>query len=497
MEKYDIIIIGSGPAGFAAAMRAVDFSKNVCIIEQNEIGGAGIMNGALSSKTMWELSSDFAVASRVDRGYRSTSIIVDYNKVRKTIIEAAKEKQYQILSQIETFSKEKNRKGSISLKYGKAQFLDKNKIKISSSDKETEQIYGENIIIATGSKPREYPNLAVDQKQIINSDGVLNLDKFPERLLIIGSGIIGCEFATMFSNFKQTKVHLLDRTNRVLPYEDDDVSDFVSKSLEKNGVKIHYTANLRSITKKNNALEVVLDYKDGHSKVLEVDVALIAIGRVPNTEGLNLEKAGLSTCERGFVRIDKNCAVKELNEDCNIFAAGDITGSSQLVSVAELEGRYASKAILKANKKPLEYSNMSTLMFFRPEVAAVGMNEKMLKNKKIAYKMAFYSNAMVNRTVAMRSTTGFIKIMISDDSEQRILGMRAAGPQASAFIASIAHFINQGNKLDEVMQTIHPHPSVTEGIQECLRLFESKSIFKPEAFPEYIKLKTWKPNDEE
>ena len=493
MEKYDIVIIGSGPAGFAAAMRAVDFNKSICIVEQKEIGGTGIMNGALTSKTMWELSADFAVASRVDRGYRSTGISVDYNKVRKTIIEAAKEKQYQILSQIETFSKEKKRNGSLTLKYGTAQFLDKNKIEIVSEEREPETVFGKNIIIATGSKPREYPNLPVDQKQIINSDGVLNLDKFPERLLIIGSGIIGCEFATMFSNFKQTKVHLLDRTNRVLPYEDEDVSDFVSKSLEQNGVKIHYTANLRSITKKGKALEVVLDYTDGHSKVLEVDVALIAIGRVPNTKGLKLEKAGLSTCERGFIRVNEICATKDSEADCNIFAAGDITGSSQLVSVAELEGRYASKAINQANKKPLDYSNMSTLMFFRPEVAAVGMNEKMLKNKKIAYKMAFYSNAMVNRTVAMRSTTGFIKIMISDDDEQRILGMRAAGPQASAFIASIAHFINQGNKLNEVMQTIHPHPSVTEGIQECLRVFESKSIFKPEAFPEFIKLKTWKP----
>lgn len=164
-----------------------------------------------------------------------------------------------------------------------------------------------------------------------------------------------------------------------------------------------------------------------------------------------------------------------------------------MVSVAELEGRYAAKAFLNKNTHPLDYSNMSTLMFFRPEVAAVGMNEKMLQKKKIPYRMASYSNAMVNRTIAMRHTAGFIKIMISDDEEQKILGMRAAGPQASAFIASIAHFINQGNKLKEVMRTIHPHPSVTEGIQECLRVFESKSIYKPEAFPEYIKLKNRRP----
>jgi len=493
MERYDIVIIGSGPAGFSAAMRALDFEKNVCIIERKEVGGAGVMHGALTSKTMWELSADYAVATKTNRGYSAAGMIVEYKKVRQTVIEAAKEKQYQMLSQIETFSPEKNKKGSLTLKYGSAQFVTQNEISITNDNAEVTTVYGESVIVATGSVPREYPGLEVDQKQIINSDGILNLTKFPERMLIIGSGIIGCEFATIFSNFKQTEVHLLDRTNRVLPYEDEDVSDFVSKNLEHNGVKIHYTASLRSIRKKDEVLEVVLDYVDGHSKVFEVDVALIAIGRVPNTHNLGLEKIGLKTCDHGFLRIDETCSVKNTIEDCSIYAAGDITGNAQLVSVAELEGRYASKSILKRNKEKLDYSNMSTLMFFRPEVAAVGMNEKMLQKKGIPYKMAFYSNAMVNRTIAMRSTNGFIKIMISDDEEQKILGMRAAGPQASAFIASIAHFINQGNKLKEVMQTIHPHPSVTEGIQECLRVFESKSIYKPEAFPEYIKLKSWAP----
>ncbi len=488
MEKYDIIVIGSGPAGFSAAMRAIDFNKKVCIIEKNNIGGAGIMNGALTSKTMWELSADYAVAANTERGYSASGLMVDYQKVRKTILEAAKEKQYQILSQIETFTKTNEQNASLTLKRGHAKFLDRTHILITDKNNQTEVIEGENIIIATGSKPRKYPNLPVDQKQIIDSDGILNLTKFPERMLIIGSGIIGCEFATIFSNFKQTKVHLLDRTNKVLPYEDDDVSNFVSINLEQNGVTIHYTANLREIRKKEDILEVVLDYADGHSKVIEVDVALIAIGREVNTEELGLENIGLKTCDTKNLDIDNNCMLKNITDKCNIFAAGDVTGFAQLYSIAEMQGRHAVKTICNNNLKPLDYTNMSTLMFFKPEVAAVGMNEKMLKRQKIPYKMAWYSNALVNRTIAMRNTTGFIKIMISDDKDNKILGMRAAGPQASAFIVSIAHFINQEMKLDDLLKTIHPHPSVTEGILECLRLFENKSVFKPKAFPEYIKL---------
>jgi len=492
MEKFDIVIIGSGPAGFSAAMRAIDFNKNICIVEEKHIGGAGIMHGALTSKTMWELSADFAVASKTNRGYRASGLTVDYDKVRKTVIEAAKEKQYQILSQIETYSAKNNKSGSICLKQGHAKFVDLNHIEIVNEKSEKEIIEGDYFIIATGSVPRDYPGLETDQVRILNSDGILNLKKFPERMLIIGSGIIGCEFATIFSNFKQTEVHLLDRTNKVLPYEDDDVIDFVSKNLEDNGVKIHYTANLREIRNKGEFLEVVLDYNDGHSKVLEVDVALIAIGRRPNTDNLGLENIGINLLP-DTVKIHSLCSSKDLLVCDNIFAAGDVSGSAQLYSVAELQGRYAVKSLLHENKYPLDYSNMSTLMFFRPEVAAVGMNEKMLQNRGIPYKMAWYSNSLVNRTIAMRNTNGFVKIMISDDDEKRILGMRAAGPQASAFIVSIAHLINQGNRLEEVIRTVFPHPSVTEGIQECLRLFENKSVYKQDAFPEYIRVKSWKP----
>jgi dihydrolipoamide dehydrogenase len=136
---------------------------------------------------------------------------------------------------------------------------------------------------------------------------------------------------------------------------------------------------------------------------------------------------------------------------------------------------------------------MPTLMFFKPELASVGANEKMLREKKMPYKAAFYSNELVNRTIAMRNTSGFVKIMVSNDGSDRILGMRAAGPQASAFIVSIAYLINSDIRLQEVLQSIHPHPSVTEGIQECLRIFYNQSIFKPKAFPSLIRVTEWKP----
>jgi len=495
MEKYDIAIIGSGPAGFSAAMRAIDFNKKVCLIEKGHLGGAGIFNGALTSKTMWQLSHDYAIAATINRGYRVSGLQVDFREVIKTVKAAAKTKMYQMLSQIESLTQGHHDNCSIDLKYGHARFIEEHVLEIEHRDGAKEQIWAENILIASGSKPREYPGIPVDHKRIINSDDVMNLTDFPERMIIVGSGIIGTEFATIFSNFKQTEVHLLDRQHRTIPFEDNDLSDFVSKNLEDNGVIIHHTANLRTIRQHEHFLEVVLDYEDGHSKVLEVDVAFMSIGRTPNTDDLGLENIGVKTNKYGYLEMSKNCHIGAQNLS-HIYIAGDITGSAQLYSVAEIQGRHAIAGIYKEKTSPLSYYNMPTLMFFKPEVAAVGMNEKQLQAAGIAYKMVSYSNELINRAIAMRSMKGFIKLMVSDDGEERILGMRATGPQASAFIVSVAHMMNEKNSLDEILKTIHPHPSLTEGIQEALRVFKGKSIFKPYAFPDLIKTKTWHPEEE-
>ncbi len=494
MNHFDIVIIGSGPAGFSAAMRAIDFKKSVCLIEAKHIGGAGILNGALTSKTMWELSRDYSIAAMVSRGYRASGLSVDYGQVRKTVMQAAKKKQLQMLSQIESFAKPTDDYGCITLKRGWAKFVDSKTVSIERGDKK-EMVTADNFIIATGSRPRHIPGIEIDQKRIVDSEGIMNLKKFPERMLIIGSGIIGCEFATIFSNYNQTEVHLLDRQHRVIPYEDKDVSQFVSDNLEKNGVTIHHTANLRSIKKNSEGLEVVLDYQDGHSRVLEVDVALVSVGRIPNLENLGLENVGIKPTEQGFLNINEECAVNDFKA-CNIFAAGDISGSAQLYSIAEEQGRYIIEALYGNLNYPLDYSNMATLMFFKPAVAAVGLNEKACRKKGIPYKVATYSNTLINRAIAMNNTTGFVKIIVTNDGSDRILGMRASGPQASTLITSIAYQISQKGSLKDIRHNIHPHPSISEGVQECLRTFDKESIFKPKAFPNLIKLESWQPETE-
>ena len=488
-DKYDVCIIGCGVGGFSAAMRAVDLGKHACVIEKDEIGGTGVMWGALSSKTMWELAKDYDIAAKVDRGYRSSSLIVNYRSVRNSVMQAVKEKQYQMLSQLETYSPRRWKgPGSISFKRGRAAFLSADSVEVTSADGQTEQVQADYFLIATGSKPREFPNIPVDQQRIFDSDGILNLEEFPKRLVIIGAGIVGCEYATIFSNFDQTKVYLVDHQERIIPFEDEDVSRFVSRNLAANGVEIYHSAQLRTINRMKDYLEVILDFAQGHSEVIEADAALISIGRTSNLEGLHLERVGIEPDEMGFLVSDPNCLIKD-----NIYASGDITRHPALVNIAETEGRYAIKAMFGATTWPLQYTNMSTVMFFKPAVAAVGLNEQTCRKKKIPYRVATYSNALLSRAIAMRATDGFVKIIVSEDDEQRILGMRAAGPQASTTIMSIALLMDQEKGIKDVLKSVHPHPTMSESIQECIRVLLDKSVYKPHAFPELINIRKWHP----
>ncbi len=489
-DPYDLCVIGCGPGGFAAAMRALDLGRHVCIVEGDEIGGTGVMWGALASKTMWELAKDYDIAAQVNRGYRTSGLTVDYRAVRDTVIQAVKEKQYQMLSQIESYSPRRwQGPGSLTYVRGWGSFVSADRVAVSLADGRRQEVRAARVLIATGSSPRAFPGIAPDPERILTSDTVLNLREFPKRLMIIGAGIVGCEYATVFSNFKQTKVYLVDHADRILPFEDDDISDFVDDSLERNGVRIFHSAVLKDIIPRDDHLVVILYFAGGHSEVVEVDAALVSIGRVPNLARLDLARAGIAPDGRGYLKTDKNCRLAG-----TIYAAGDVTHRPALVNLAEMEGRYAVKDMFGVAKWPMNFGNMSTVMFFKPAVAAVGLNEKGCQEKKIPYRVARYSNALLSRAIAMRATNGFVKIIVTDDPQQQILGMRAAGPQVSNTIMSIAAMMDQKKGVPDILKSVHPHPTMSESIPECLRLLGGKSVYKPRAFPGHLHIRTWHPD---
>jgi dihydrolipoamide dehydrogenase len=479
MDKYDLCVIGGGPAGYAAAMRAIDFGKKVLLVEKEKLGGYGIYDGALASKTMWELSNKVkTVKEEIGEDKR---IDLTFGKVKEIIDEALFERKFQLSCHLRIIHAETS---LINYEKGTASFISANEILISKEDGESFTIYAENTIVASGSRPRTLPNIDVDEKTILTSDGILHLDEFPKSMVILGAGVIGCEFATMFSNFGQTKVYLIDKAERILPFEDEDIADLVASNLEENGVVIHRGAQLIRMDNHGDHVEYEIENSDGTREVIQVDKGMLSIGRVPNIESLNLDNAGVEMSKRGVHIGDEDTRTNV----SNIYAVGDVSGHLALVNVGEREARHAVvKMFADFPVKPIHYENISTIMFLNPEVAAVGLNEQKAQELEIPIRVSKVDYSTIARAIAMRKTNGFFKIIVSDDEDMKILGMRAIGEHASSAIQAVALLMYMNKGIDELAHMIHPHPSIVEGVQECVRMLIGKSVYKSSIFKDKLK----------
>ena len=482
-EKFDICIIGGGPSGYAAAMRAIDFGKKVLLVEKDKVGGYGIYNGALSSKTLWELSEKVAGVNDTIVSMGRKRFEISWEEVMKTMNEAIFDRKFQYSCHIKLLQTEVMNK-VFSYERGIATMLNEHEILIKKEDEEN-IIWAENIILASGSRPRGLPNVKIDEKIIMTSDGIHALTDYPKSLVIVGAGVIGCEFATIFSNFGRTKVYLIDRADRILPFEDEDISGLIAENLEEKGVTIHHNSKLERIEIIDGEVEYELSYPDGRREIIRVEKALLSIGRTPNIEDLGLEAAGVKLSKRGVHIGDTDTRTNVPN----IYAVGDVSGRIQLVNMGELEARHAVEKIALGDDRvePLSYDNISTIMFTHPEVAAVGMNEQQCREKNIPVKVVKVDYSVVARAIAMRKTQGFFKIIVTNDDEMKILGMRAIGEHASSAIQGVALLMKMNKGVHELAELVHPHPSIIEGIQECVRMLLNKSVFKASVFKDKLK----------
>lgn len=480
MNHYDLIVIGGGPAGYAAAMRGIDFGKTVCLIEKDKVGGAGVYNGALSSKTLWELSHRVDSVNNMLKSDKHVNFELPWLDVKQHVEEAIFERKFQYSCHIKLLQTESMNK-LFHYERGSGKLLSTNEVQINHEGTE-KIIWGDHIVLATGSRPRYLPNVQVDEKFILTSDGIDLIDDYPESIVIVGAGVIGCEYATIFSNFGKTKVYLIDRQDRILPFEDEDISTMVAKNLEKKGVKIHHNASLARMEVINNMVEYELNYNDGTSEIIRVQKALLSIGRVPNIENLGLENAGVAMSKRG-VHIGDSDTQTNIP---NIYTVGDVSGHIALVNMGEIEGRHAVEKIFGQPKTVLSYDNVCTIMFLQPEVAAVGLNEQQCIEQNIPVKVVKIDYSVIARAIAMRKTQGFFKIIVTNDSEMKILGMRAVGEHASSAIQAVGLLIKMNVGIEVLSELVHPHPSIVEGIQECVRMLLNKSIFKASVFKDKL-----------
>jgi dihydrolipoamide dehydrogenase len=480
MEEFDLIVIGGGPAGYAAAMRAIDYGKKVCLIEKDKVGGAGVYNGALSSKTLWEVANRVNNINEMIIPRGRAPFELAWDDVRKTLAEAIFERKFQYSCHIKLLQTE-TMQNLLSYERGKGKLLSSHEVEIDhEGDKKV--VRGEYIILATGSRPRKTPNILVDEKTILTSNGIDQINDFPKSLVIVGAGVIGCEYATIFSNFGKTKVNIIDRQERILPFEDEDISKLVANNLVDKAVTIHSNAQLERMETIDGEVEYELSYPDGKREIIRVEKALLSIGRIPNVEDLGIENAGVKMSQRG-VHIGDDDTRTNIP---NIYAVGDVSGRIALVNMGEIEARHAVEKIFGKKTEKLNYDNICTIMFLNPEVAAVGLNEQQCVQQCIPVKVVKLDFSLITRAIAMRKTQGFFKIIVTNDKEMRILGMRAVGEHASTAIQAVGLLIKLNMPIEVLSELVHPHPSIVEGIQECVRMLLNRSIFKSSVFKDKL-----------
>jgi dihydrolipoamide dehydrogenase len=485
MERYDLVVIGAGPSGYAAAMRALDFNKKILLLEKSQLGGAGVTNGALSSKTWWELSREAATLKEHVNHFNIDQPEFNFFELKTEVERAVQERKSLLTHHIEVLNECSSYKDLLTFRNGSARLKSKNEVEITDGAGHTDVVWAENIILATGSRPRKLPDIPIDEKVILTSDGIGELEEFPKSMVILGAGVIGCEFATIFSSFGHTKVHLIDKGDRILPFEDEDVVKVIERNLEKAGVLIHRNSRLTSMEIADDWVKYILEYTDGREETFYVEKALVSVGRIPNYENLGLEEQGIEMDARGIKDSDTRTSVD------NIYAVGDITADIALVNVGELEARHAVERMFGNPDRKIVYENISTIMFLNPVVAGVGLNETQAQAKGISYKVASLSYSCIPRAVAMRDTQGFIKLLVTNDEEMKILGMRVVGHHASSAIQAVALLISMNKGIDELAECVHPHPAIIEGIQEVVRMLLGKSMFKPMALTQYMSCKIW------
>ncbi|MBI5532077.1 MAG: NAD(P)/FAD-dependent oxidoreductase [Deltaproteobacteria bacterium] len=451
MECFDVVIVGGGPGGLAAAWNARLRGLSVAVINGSHILGYGL-HGAYKSKGMWELAKDVLVAQKIGRGYHPCSGPIDFAEVGRQIQDGTEELASMYVDQL-------SRVG-IKMLPGFAHFVDPHAVEV-----EGQQIQGKSLIIATGTRPKIPAGVEVDGKSILTSDHVVDLPKLFESVTILGAGVIGCEFASILAAFG-AKVTLIDSQLRVLASEDEDVSRFLSAVFGRRHIDLLQGRRMSHIKRVGDRVRVVLD--DGAT--VESEAALLAMGRTAGTESLGLEKVGIVTDAQGYVVINDEMQTSVPH----IYAVGDVARKMHeeaacLVHVAEAEGRHAAASILGA-KGGIQYGHVPFIIFTHPMIAGVGENETQARKRHGAVRVVRFENARNHRLHAMRSFEGFVKLIVGPEGDDRILGVRAVGPQADTLIGEVSVMIQHGIPYTALPDSFHAHPSLSESLQNAARV---------------------------
>ncbi len=450
---FDLIVIGSGPGGYVAAIRAAQLGMKVACVEADKLGGVCLNIGCIPTKSL--LTSALLVNEVKDgakHGIVAKDLTFDLEPAQKRSLAVA-----QQLSKGVGFLFKKNKVTSLQ---GYGRLKGKGKVEVEGPDGDKSVYEAPHILIATGSRPRNLPMLTIDEDRIWSSTGALQQTKAPGSLLIVGAGAIGMEFADVFASYG-TKVTIVEALERILPLEDAEVSQLMQRLYKKRGIDIHTSARFEKGDVAKDGVDVTFKDAKGEPHEMKVDYVLSAVGRVPNSEDLGLDSAGVKTDERGFIPVDERLRTNVEG----VYAIGDVAGRQLLAHKASHEGIVCVEHIAGQGHHTVDYGNVPNCTYCHPEVASVGLTEEQAKERGFDIEVGKFPWVGIGRAVAAGHTDGFIKI-IRDKKYSEILGAHIVGPSATELIAEFVVGRHLESTVEEMDTAIHPHPTLSEGVAE-------------------------------
>ena len=463
-DNFDIIVIGGGPGGYVCAIRAAQLGlKTACVESRGTLGGTCLNVGCIPSKSLLNLSENY---HKVKKDFSKQGIEVSDVKLNVKKMMSNKEKSVQILTKGVEFLFKKNK---VSYLKGKGVIFSPTNVVVYDQGKKS-SFNTKNIVIATGSSPTTIPGVKIDEKNIISSTAALSLNSVPKSLVVIGGGYIGLEMGSVWTRLG-ADVTVIENLPYITPGMDREISNEFQKILTKQG--INFKLNSKVITIEDQGSEVKIEYQNNektNKETIIADKTLIAVGRKPYTEGLNLNKVGIKKDDKGRIKVNK----KFQTDIKNIYAIGDVIDGPMLAHKAEEEG-IAVAELLAGQSGHVNYNVIPGVIYTSPEVAYVGKSEEQLKKDGISYKVGKFPFMANSRAKVNNETDGFVKIL-ADSKSDRVLGVHIIGPHCGDMIAEMALAMEFGASAEDIARTCHAHPTHTEAIKEAALAVDKRPI---------------------
>ena len=464
-KSFDVIVIGGGPGGYVCAIRSAQLGfKTACIESRGTLGGTCLNVGCIPSKSLLNLSENYHKAQREFNG-----LGIEASRIKLNLSKMMSNKNKSVLTLtkgVEYLFK----KNKITYLKGNGFISSQNIVTVVDEFKKKSNYQTKNIVISTGSIPASLPEIKIDEKIIVSSTGALSFDKVPKELIIIGGGYIGLEMGSVWKRLG-SNVTVVEFLDHIIPGMDSDISTEFLKILKKQGINFKLNSKVTAVsTVKDQAVVDFTNNESAKRERIQTDKVLIAVGRKPNIEGLNLTKIGIKKDTQGRIQVNKKFQTKFEN----IYAIGDVIPGPMLAHKAEDEG-IAVAEIIAGQAGHVNYDVIPAVIYTSPEVAAVGKTEEQLKKEKIKYKVGKFPFLANSRARVNNETEGFVKI-IADEKSDKVLGAHMIGPHVGTMIAEVALAMEFGASSEDIARTCHAHPTHTEAIKEAALAVDKRPI---------------------